>query len=267
MDERIVRHYETIREEHRLAAGMGTLELLRVQEVLHRHLPPAPASILDVGGAGGVHAAWLADEGYTVRIVDVVPRHFAAVNDALGSRGVAAELGDARALSQPDDSVDVVLLFGPLYHLTDRADRICALAEARRVTRSGGLVAVAAISRFASLFDGMARGFLFDPDFRRIVERDLQDGQHRNLDERPEWFTTAYFHHPDELHQEVLDAGLEVHELVGLEGLAGWLPELASRWDDEADRASILWAARAIEREPSLAGLSAHLLLVATDPA
>jgi len=84
-------------------------------------------------------------------------------------------------------------------------------------------VAVAAVNRFASLFDGLARGFLFDPEFRGIVDQDLADGQHRNPDDRPHWFTTAYFHHPEELRTELEGVGLAVLDLVGVEGLAdGW---------------------------------------------
>jgi hypothetical protein len=127
-------------------------------------------------------------------------------------------------------------------------------------------VAVAAITKYASLFDGLARGYLFDPDFVPIVERDLAEGQHRNPNERPHWFTTAFFHHPDQLREEVTEAGLVVNEVVGIEGLAGWLPQLAARWDDPVERDRILWSARVVEDEPTLSGLSAHLLLVAGKP-
>jgi hypothetical protein len=95
------------------------------------------------------------------------------------------------------------------------------------------------------------------------VERDLREGQHRNPRRRPHWFTTAFFHHPEELRAEVADAGLEVLELVGVEGLAGSLPQLDRRWQDPRDREVILWSARVVEAEPSLLGLSAHLLVVA----
>ena len=60
--------------------------------------------------------------------------------------------------------------------------------------RPGGVLTAAAISRFASMMDGLLRGSLDDPAFEAIVERDLRDGQHRNPTGRPEWFTTAYFH-------------------------------------------------------------------------
>jgi SAM-dependent methyltransferase len=264
-DERaIVRHYEdVIREEDRIAAGFGRLELVRTQEILRRHLPSPPAGILDVGGATGVHASWLAADGYRVHIVDLAPRHVEKARADLGSLGVTAELGDARRLSAADASVDVVLLLGPLYHLVDRADRVQALREARRVVRPEGIVAVAAINRFASLFDGLSQGFLFEPEFRAIVERDLLDGCHQNPDNHPHWFTTAFFHRPDELASEVDDAGLELVELVGVEGIAHWLRHLDARWETDDGPETILFAARAVESEPSLLGLSPHLVAVA----
>jgi SAM-dependent methyltransferase len=137
-DEAILRHYETIQEEDRISAGFGELELVRVREVLSRHLPPPPASIFDIGGATRVHARWLAELGYKVRIIDIAPRHIAKANAELGSLGVVAELGDTRSLSAPDNACDVVLLFGPLYHLTKSSDRQRALIEAGRIVRPCG---------------------------------------------------------------------------------------------------------------------------------
>ncbi|MFC5264710.1 class I SAM-dependent methyltransferase [Kribbella qitaiheensis] len=74
-----------------------------------------PATILDVGGATGVHARWLAADGYSVTLVDPVVEH---VEKAAAVGMFAAVVGDARQLDQADDSVDVTLLLGPLYHLT-----------------------------------------------------------------------------------------------------------------------------------------------------
>jgi SAM-dependent methyltransferase len=258
--EEIVEHYDhEIDEAQRITQGLRQLELLRTREIVRRHLPPAPRRVLDVGGGSGVHAAWLADDGHQVHLIDRVPRHVEQARQG----GLTAELGDARNLRFASGSFDAVLLFGPLYHLTEGDDRVRALREAARVVVPGGVVFVAAVSRFASLLDGLAREFLFDPDFRPIVERDLREGQHRNPQRRSHWFTTAFFHHPEELRAELERADLEVVELLGVEGPAGWLPQLGQRWQDAADRELILWSARVVETEPSLLGVSSHLLAVA----
>jgi ubiquinone/menaquinone biosynthesis C-methylase UbiE len=259
----VVAHYEAGREQDRLVGGLAELELVRTREILRRHLPPPPRRILDVGGATGVHAAWLLRDGYRVHLVDITPGHVEQARTALGGLGLTTEVGDARHLVASDATFDAVLVLGPLYHLVERADRVAALAEARRVVKPAGLVAVAAISRFASLIDGLVREFLFEPDFRRIVGRDLADGRHANPDNRPQWFTTAFFHHPEQLREEIGAARLAVVEILGVEGIAVWLPHLDARWRRDADRETILEATRMIEAEPTLLGLSAHLLAIA----
>jgi SAM-dependent methyltransferase len=261
-------HYDRdIDEGERLRQGPGRLELARTQEIVRRHLPAGSLRILDVGGGTGVHAAWLADDGHQVHHVDPVDRHVEAARRLAGpGRRITAEVGDARRLQAEPDSADAVLLLGPLYHLTDRADRLLALREARRVVRPGGVVFAAGISRFASLHDGLGRGFLFDPDFRTVVEGDLRDGQHRNPGRRPHWFTTAFFHHPDEMRAEADEAGFVGVEVLGVEGVAGWFGSLFDRWDDPKVREAILFAARAVEDEPSVVGASGHLLVVARRP-
>src|ERR687894_242448 len=230
-DAEILAHYEEgIEKERLLGEGVGRLEYLRTRELLARHLPPAAATILDVGGGAGAYALPLAKEGYSVYLVDPVPLHVEQAAAASVAQPeaplVGVEVGDARSLSQGDECVDAVLLLGPLYHLTLRDDRIQALCEAWRVVRPGGVVVAAAISRFASTIDGLLRGFLLDPEFEAIVERDVREGQHRNPTERPEWFTTAYFHLPEELRGEVKEAGFVVEALVGIEGPAWAVPDL-----------------------------------------
>ena len=159
--------------------------------------------------------------------------------------------------------LDAVILLGPLYHLTEETQRVAALREARRVLKPGGVVAAVGISRFAALLDGLWQGWLSDPLFRAIAERDVVDGQHRNPDpvRYPQWFTTAYFHRPDELADEVSHAGFDAVSLHGIEG-PGWL--MQDQWSDPDQREQMLFAARAIESEPSLSGLSAQMLAVGT---
>jgi SAM-dependent methyltransferase len=262
----ILGYYAAGVERDRLFEGRSQLERMRTQEILARHLPPPPAVVLDVGGGPGLYARWLATQGYEVHLVDPVPLHVEqAADPELSDHPLASvQIGDARRLDQPASSVDAVLLMGPLYHLTDRADRLRALREARRVVRAGGWLFAVGISRFTSLLDGLSAGFLDDPVFARIVEQDLRDGQHRNPDNFPGYFTTAFFHHPEELQAEVRDASWSIVEIVGIEGPGWWmLREFAQWWDDETRRERLLAAVRAVEREPTLLGLGPHLMVVA----
>jgi len=238
-------------------------------ELIERLASQPPATVLDVGGAAGVYALWLADSGYTVHLVDPVPRLVAEAGRRSAGRArrlASCRVGDARSLDFPAGSADIVLLLGPLYHLTDSADRLRALAEVRRVLRPGGQLFAAAISRYASALDGLRHDALQDPRFRTIVERDLKEGQHRNPTERIDYFTTAYFHHPEELRAELSRSGLIVEGIYGLEGPGWLLSDVAARLNDPRCRGDLLWVARALEAEPSLLGVSAHLLAAARAP-
>ena len=261
----VLAYYGAGLERDRLAQGVFKLERARTEEILQRFLPPPPASVLDVGGGSGVYAFGLAERGYAVGLVDPVPLHVEQARAVEADRGVRlAEIqeGDARALPHGDGSQDAVLLLGPLYHLTEREERLLALREARRVLRRGGRLIAAAISRFASLLAGIFEGLGADEAFSAIVEADLRDGQHRNRTGRIEYFTTAFFHHPDELRAEVGEAGFEMESVLGIEGPFWTLQDFEAAWADAARRGPLLAAARAVESEPSLLGASAHLMAV-----
>jgi SAM-dependent methyltransferase len=266
----VLRHYEGGVEKGRLEQGAGLVERDRTRDIVLRHAPGPPAVVLDVGGGPGSYAAWLLERGYEVHLVDLTPRHVDEARSALAAvaaaGGWSASLGDARGLEAASESVDVVLLFGPLYHLTEREDRLSALGEARRVLKRGGLLLAAGISRFASVLDGMARNLLDDPEFVRVVDRDLQDGVHENPTGHPEYFATAFFHRPEELRAELTQAGFVVDEVVGLEGPTWLFADIGERWANDTRRATLLAHLRRIEKEPALSGLSAHLVAVGKKP-
>jgi ubiquinone/menaquinone biosynthesis C-methylase UbiE len=261
---KMLEHYAEAREAERLSAGVGELERIRTQDILTRHLPKAPARILDVGGAAGVHALWLAKCGYEVHLSDPVPKHVEEAKEASRTQGrfpiASCVVGDARKIEQSDASADGVLLLGPLYHLTERADRLKALREAHRVLRNGGRVIAAAISRFASLMDGLSRDFVGDPRFVEILRQDLKDGQHRNPTDNPQYFTSTFFHKPDELRGEIEEAGFVFEKMIAVEGPVWVMGSFGRHWDDPQKRAVLLEFLRTVEDERALVGASAHLI-------
>ncbi len=259
-------YYEASDEANRLLVDGGQLELVRTQELILRYLPPPPGEVFDIGGGAGIYACWLAKLGYDVHLVDIVPLHIEQAQAASSAQPdhplASCTVGDARAVDRPDGSVGAVLLLGPLYHLTEREDRVAALREARRILRPGGWVFAAGISRFASLLYGLLTGSLADPEFVRIVERDLAKGQHRNPTGRTSYFTTAYFHHPQELQTEVKEAGLHHEATLAIEGPGCLLPDLEERWGDQEKRQQILMTARWLEAESAMLGASSHILAI-----
>jgi ubiquinone/menaquinone biosynthesis C-methylase UbiE len=264
--ERVLRYYSDSDEAARLRTTWFQLEYERTRELIQRHLPPPPAGVIDAGGASGIYACWLASLGYAVHLIDLVPKHVEQARAASSQQPdhplASAELGDARQLSHAENSVDAVLLLGPLYHLVEKEDRIACLREARRVLRRGGLIWAAGISRFASLLDSLSSGFFSDPEFAPILERDLEDGQHRNPTTNSNYFTDAYFHKPGELSREFLAAGFQVLEIAAIEG-PGWLARDFDRlWTNQPQRERLLKVIRKVEREPSILGASSHIMAI-----
>ncbi|HWN85362.1 MAG TPA: class I SAM-dependent methyltransferase [Vicinamibacterales bacterium] len=143
----VIEYYEQYPEESRLQHGAGPLEFERTKIILSAVLPPAPARVLDVGGAAGAYSAWLAGQGFDVHLVDASARLVgeARRRNATLSRPMASlTVADARALPAADGSAAALLLMGPLYHLTAAADRAAALREALRVLAPAGSTATTA---------------------------------------------------------------------------------------------------------------------------
>jgi len=258
----VLDYYDRFPEESRLATGPFKLEFERTKDILTRLLPAPPARVIDVGGAAGAYSTWLTELGYQVHLIDATPRLVAKArerNATLATPIASIVVGDARSLSEPDRSAAVVMIMGPLYHLPSWADRLAALREAHRVLASPGIMVAAGISRYASALDGLSRKVL-DPAFLRIRDQDLIDGQHRNPTDTLNYFTTSYFHRPEDLRAELEEAGFLDIEVRGVEGVAWMFADFESRWADETLRQDILNVARALEAEPSIVGVSAHLL-------
>ena len=136
--------------------------------------------------------------------------------------------------------MNAVLLLGPLHHLPEQSDRIRALKESRRVLKKGGLAFCAVISRLAPLLDGLRQGLLSDPKFCEIAQKDPRNGKHLNPKEVPQYFTTAYLRRPEELSEEIEEAGLRHVKTVGLGGPVWLLGDLKERWSDIEQRKIML---------------------------
>ncbi|HYZ52138.1 MAG TPA: methyltransferase domain-containing protein [Streptosporangiaceae bacterium] len=262
------RFYEKVYSEAgRLTRSpQGQAEFLRTQELLRRLLPAPPAIVLDVGGGPGTHARWLATDGYAIHLIDLVPGHARTARDttrdmANGDVLLSASVGDARRLPARSGVADAVLMLGPLYHLTERADRVRALREAGRAARPGGVVVAAAISRNAALMDMTQQGRVTAATLPGLLTA-YATGVH---DPRA-GFTTAYFHRPDELAAEFAAASLGEPQVFGIEGPLWPLLDASGAQPPDPLFVNAMTCARTFETDPAIIGASSHLLAAARAP-
>ena len=255
-------------ETDRLGQHVFQLEKIRTQEIILRYLKP-PMNIADIGGATGAYSFWLYDMGHHVHLLDAAEFHIEAATKISISENkplASISLGDARQLPYDDEQFDLVLLFGPLYHLQEKEDRVKSIAEAKRVLKKGGELFAATITRYASLFDGFWQGFIDDPAFENIVNQDLEDGNHFNPVNHPMYFTDAHFHTQKEIEEEFTNAGFSNFNIIAIEGF-GWLtPKFIERWNDEEARNKMLRYIKQTENDPIMIGISAHVMTIATKP-
>jgi ubiquinone/menaquinone biosynthesis C-methylase UbiE len=257
----IASYYGGFNEHDRLTNPFGQLEFVRTMELMLQYLPLPPARVLDIGGGTGPYSEALGQRGYETHLLDLTEKH---VETARRRSGIASVVvGDARTLNFPDRFADAALLMGPLYHLTEAADRQTALREAHRVLKPNGLLVAAAISRFASLLDGLARSFISDSRFRSILMQDLERGDHRNTTGNIDFFTDSHFHLPNELADEVLGAGFVGAKVFPVEGVVCMAPDFEALWADGEKRDFLLEVLRHCENHPTILGASPHLLVFA----
>ena len=264
--DKVVEYYNGFDEQARLSNNWGQIEFLRTQNIISRYLKKVPSVILDVGGAAGRYSCWLALEGHEVHLIDPVPLHIQQAQAASNAQPKAplasCSVGDARQLEFDDEIADAVLLLGPLYHLVESEDRKRCLSEAYRVLKTGGHLFAVGISRFASTIDGLDSGYFLDPLFRKIMQDDLETGQHRNPTEHPAYFMDTFFHHPDELKAEVAGSRFKIAGLFAVEGISYLMKDLEKNWNIEGYREFLLEIIGKIEEEASLIGASPHIMCV-----
>ena len=265
IDKEILGYYNSGIEFDRLQKDVFQLERERTKEIITRYLPQSKKKILDIGGGAGFYSFWLKGLGHEVHLVDPVEINVNKANHSDKDLKVpldSCKTGDARKLDYKDNSIDIILFMGPLYHLVEKEERIAALLEAKRVLKTGGLIFCAGISRYASMLEGYFHEFIKDPDFFQIVDQDIETGQHRNLTNKLEYFTTAYFHMPGELEAEVVEAGFEVEKMLAVDSFGWLLPDFEKKWNDAHYKTLLMESIRRVEDNRELMSMSAHFLAV-----
>ncbi|WP_343329262.1 class I SAM-dependent methyltransferase [Polaribacter staleyi] len=216
--------YNKASEETRLEKGMGIFEFERIKELIQQHISKPNNTIIDVGGGTGKYAEWLAKNNHTVHLVEPVLKHIKLAEKRAKKlkKPFTVTIGEAQKLPFKDNSADLVILHGPLYHLQKREDRVAAIIEAKRVLKKGGIILGFAINATASTVVGLMNGMIHANSFFDMCKAELTTGVHDAPKDFPFLLADAFYHKPAGLKAEFLEQNLNLINLFAVEGMI-WL--------------------------------------------
>lgn len=252
MSKELEKYYNKFCEEKRLTRRHGHVEYVTSMKYIHKYLEGKPnAKILDVGAGTGRYSVQLADEGYDVTAVELVKYNLGILKSKGSS--VKAYQGTALNLSRfEDDTFDMTLVFGPMYHLYTLEDKVKALTEAKRVTKKNGVILVAyCMNEYSILTYGFKENHI-----RESVANGKVNQEFHVVAEPEDLYDYVRIEDIDTIRRK---AQLERIQLISADGPANYMRQILNAMDDETYQLFIEYHLSTCER-PELLGASAHTL-------
>lgn len=243
-------YYNKFNEEKRLSSRHGQVEYITTMKYIHKYLEDMPqAAILDIGAGTGRYSVALAQEGYDVTAVELVKYNLGILKSKNSS--VKAYQGNALNLKRfVDESFDMTLLFGPMYHLYTKEDKQKALAEAKRVTKPNGIILVAyCMNEYCVLTYAFKEGHI-----RECLQKDRLTEDFHSSAEAKDLYDYVRIEDIDALNEA---AGLKRIQIISPDGPANYMRPVLNAMDEETFSIFIQYHLATCERA-DLIGAGAH---------
>lgn len=243
-------YYNKFNEEKRLSSRHGQVEYITTMKYIHKYLEDMPqAAILDIGAGTGRYSVALAQEGYDVTAVELVKYNLGILKSKNSS--VKAYQGNALNLRRfADESFDMTLLFGPMYHLYTEEDKQKALAEAKRVTKPNGIILVAyCMNEYCVLTYAFKEGHI-----RECLQKDRLTEDFHSSAEAKDLYDYVRIEDIDALNEA---AGLKRIQIISPDGPANYMRPVLNAMDEETFSLFIQYHLATCERA-DLIGAGAH---------
>jgi ubiquinone/menaquinone biosynthesis C-methylase UbiE len=255
--------YNKASEETRLEKGMGIFEFERIKELIQLHISKSKSIIIDIGGGTGKYAEWLAKDGHQVHLVEPVLKHIKLAEKRAQKlkNPFSVTIGEAKKLPYKNDTADLVILHGPLYHLQKREDRVTAILEAKRVLKKGGIILGFAINYTASTLVGLMNGMIHANSFFDMCKQELTTGIHNVPKDFPFLLADAYYHKPQHLKEEFLEQNLEFINLFAVESLIWLDSEYFANMIDKKKSKTLKELQKLTQNDEYLLPFSPHMMI------
>ncbi len=246
--------YENYDEDNRLRSRHGQVEYRTTMHFVRKYLKPG-MRVLEIGAATGRYSHALARQGFRVDAVELVEKNILEFRENTQSgEDITIRQGDARDLSAfPDNTYDVTLLLGPMYHLFTLEDKLRALGEAIRVTKQGGVVFAAYCGNDATILQfAFLRGMYADPRYQALID----PVTFKAASDPVELFE---LHRKEEI--EALRSHFSVTPLhyVATDGFANYMRQPIAEMEEQVYQAYLRYHLATCERQ-DMVGYSNHLL-------
>lgn len=246
------KYYNKFCEDKRLTRRYAQVEYITSMKYIHQYLENNEnAKILDVGAGTGRYSVKLANEGYDVTAIELV-KHNLGILKSKGST-VNAIQGTALDLSRfSENTFDMTLVFGPMYHLYTFEDKVKALQEAKRVTKQGGFILVAYCMNEYSV---ITYGFK-ENNIRESIDNNKLTEDFHVVSEPKDLYDYVRI---EDINQYNNSANLQRIKLVAADGPANYMRPVLNSMDDDTFKLFLKYHFSTCER-PELLGASAHTL-------
>ena len=250
-EKNLIRYYNKFNEDKRFKSRGGYIEYFTSLKYIQKYLSIFNnPKILDIGAGTGAYSSYLADLGYDVTAVELVKHNLRYIEK---NKKVKAYLGNALDLSKfNDNSFDLVLLFGPMYHLIKDADKIKALKEAKRLTKPNGIIMVAYImNEYAVLTHGFKDNNIMD-----AVNNNLLDNTFHITPKDTDLYSYVRL---EDINNYNKKADLERLKIITPDGPTNYIRDIINKMSDEVFKKYIEYHLSICERD-DIIGASAHSL-------
>lgn len=251
-EENLIKYYNKFNEDKRLNSRHGQVEYITSMKYIHECLKEMKnPKILDIGAGCGRYSITLANEGYDVTAVELVKHNLRVIEK--NSDKVKVYQGNAIDLSRfQDETFDLVLLFGPMYHLCSNEDKQKALMEAKRVTTSNGTLLVAyCMNDYCVITHGFKDNYMKDS-----MKEGLLDSNFHIISKETDLYSVVRLEEIDTLNEV---AGLHRVKIITPDGPANYIRNILNQMDGETFKIFMEYHLSICERKDML-GAAAHTL-------